>query len=164
MGRRIKEFASLQGHDFKKYLRNESSAEVSLRLLGLAHVQEGKSCREVAKMLKVHENTIQGWVRRFAKSGFDGLQHQPGQGGKKRINPQDLPQIKAGILALQTTRTGGRISGQDVQKYLFDQWNISYKKSAVYDLLQSLNLVWISARSKHPSSDEAKQASFKKNF
>jgi len=105
VGRKVKGLASLQGHDFKQYIRNESSADICLRLLGLAHVQEGKTCREAAKMVKVHGNTVQEWVRRFAKSGLEGLQHQPGQGTPKRINVQYLPQIKEGILALQATRT-----------------------------------------------------------
>jgi transposase len=59
MGRKIKRFASLQEHDFEKYKNNEKSAEISIKLLGLAHAQEGKTCREIAKMLKVHENMVQ---------------------------------------------------------------------------------------------------------
>jgi transposase len=76
----------------------------------------------------------------------------------------DVTQIKEGILALQKTRTGGRIRGKDVQKYLLEKWGIAYKKSAVYDFLKSINLVWISARSKHRAGDHVAQDAFKKTL
>ena len=161
MGRKIKNFANMQ-HDFKKYIRNEPSGEVKMRLLGLYHVQEGKSCRTTAQMLKVNEKSVQNWVKRFAVGGLEGLQHQPGQGCKKRFNKQDLPQIKAGILALQKTKQGGRVRGEDIKQYLLDQWNIQYKRSAVYALLSQLSIVWISARSKHSASKQETQDAFKK--
>lgn len=164
MGRKIRARACLQGHDFKKYIRNEASADVRMRLLGLSHVQEGKSCRETSRMVKVHENTVQDWVQRFKKGGLEGLQTQPGQGAHKRINKEDMPRIKEGILALQATRAGGRMRGQDVQKYLLDEWNVAYKLSAIYNLLKDLRIVWISARSKHPASNIAEQNAFKKTL
>jgi transposase len=164
VGRKIKELASLQGHDFEKYLRNERSADVKIKLLGLAHIQSGKSCRDTAKIVKMHENTVQEWVRRFHKNGLDGLKRQAGQGAKKRVNKSDYLKIKEGILTLQSTRTGGRMRGQDIQQYLHDQWNVAYKLSAVYDLLKKLNIVWISARSKHPASNQRAQDAFKKNL
>jgi transposase len=164
VGRRIKGFSSLQGHDFKKYMSQEKLAEIHIKLLGLSHVQEEKSCRKTASMLKVHENTVQEWVRRFAQSGLKGLQRQPGQGSHKKIDKQKLPQIKEGILSLQSTFKGGRVRGQDIQKYLHDQWNVDYKLSTIYEFLHDLGIVWISARSKHPTSSQEAQDSFKKNL
>lgn len=164
MGRKIKGLESLQGHDFKKYMKDEKLAEIYIKLLGLSHVQEGKDCREAASIVKVHENTVQEWVRRFATKGLEGLKRQPGQGAHKKVDKKNLPEIKAGILALQSTRKGGRVRGYDIQQYLKDEWNVNYKLSAIYNLLHELNVVWISARSKHPASSEVIQDSFKKNL
>ena len=164
MGRKIKRLASLQGHDFKQYYRKEKSVEVKVKLLGLLHIQDGKSCVETASILKVYKTTVQEWIRLFAEEGLVGLRRKPGQGVKKRVDKNDLPNIKKGILELQTKRKGGRTRGRDIQKYLLDQWSVSYQLSAVYELLQDLKIVWISSRSKHPISNQAAQDSFKKNL
>ena len=162
MGRKIIFEASLQGHDFKKYIKGEKSVEVSRKLLALSHVQEGKSCTETARIVRVHYNTVQKWVRNFHKGGLERLQHQPGQGMKKRVKEKDLPQIKAGILALQAARRGGRITAHDIKKYLFEEWGVQYQETTIYNLLKDLKLVWISARSKHPISSTETQNTFKK--
>ena len=164
MSRKITHLASLQGHDFKKYIRQEVCADVKIRLLGLSHIQDGKSCRDTAKMVKSNEYSVQAWVRRFAVGGVSALRRQPGQGLRKRVNVQDFPEIKKGILLLQPASTGGRIRGTDIQKYLQEIWTISYKISAIYKLLKDLKIVWISARSKHPMSTQAVQYDFKKNL
>jgi transposase len=163
MARKIKNLVSLQGHDFKKYIRTEAAPDVRMRLLALAHIQEGKACRAVAAIIKVGENAVQQWVKLFAEGGIDGLRRKKGQGCRKRVDLQKLPQIKTGILALKPL-SGGRIRRTDIQAYLEKEWNVVYRRSAIYALLKHLGIVWISARSKHPSSSQIEQDAFKKKF
>jgi transposase len=164
VGRKIKGIESLKGHEFNKYIKHEQSPEVRVRLLGLSHVQDGKTCRDTAKMVKMHENSVRSWVRSFASEGLEGLKNKPGRGAHKRLNRVYFSQLKEEILTLQQNRSGGRVRGKDIQQFLLREWSIDYSLSSVYDLLHELDLVWISARSKHPASSLVAQNSFKKNL
>src|SRR5574338_1243540 len=118
VGRKIIWKKSLEGHNFKRYMSDEKSADLRIKLLALLHVQEGKGCGEAAKIVKVSQGAVQRWGRRFAKNGLDGLKRQPGQGLRKKVKKENLLPIKEGILSLQSKFDGGRIRGQKIKKYL----------------------------------------------
>ncbi len=46
---------------------------MKMRLLALAHFQEGCSRTEIAKYLKVSRTSVNKWVQVFLKEGLDGL-------------------------------------------------------------------------------------------
>jgi HlyD family secretion protein len=48
------------------------------------------------------------------------------------------------------------------QKMLHEKFNAVYHEDSVYNLLKKLDLVWISARSRHPKSIPENQENFKK--
>ncbi|MCA9508614.1 MAG: transposase [Myxococcales bacterium] len=163
-GRKIKRLSSLKGHDFAKYIKGEKSGEVRIKLLGLQHVQEGRSCKDAAKMVKVTDGAIRTWITRFAENGLNGLKRKPGQGAKKRFPKERFEEFKQSVIELQNQRNGGRVRGNDIQKLLSEKFSVNYEKTTVYDLLASVGLVWISARSKHPISSQEAQSAFKKTL
>ena len=65
--------------------------------------------------------------------------------------------------ALQETRKGGRIRGEDIQVLLKEKFFVDYALPSVYNVLERCELSWISSRSKHPKSDPVLQENFKKN-
>ncbi len=50
----------------------------------MAHVKEGLGISDVAKALRVHETTVDGWIRRFNAQGLDGLIESPRSGAKRK--------------------------------------------------------------------------------
>jgi len=51
-----------------------------------------------------------------------------------------------------------------MQSLLANEFNCCYSRSGVYALLDRLNIVWITARSKHPKHSEEVIEQFKENF
>ncbi len=57
---------------------------------------------------------------------------------------------------------GGRLMGKDIQKYIHETYGVNYCLRNIYRLLNELELVWITSRSKYPKQDLVAQEAFKK--
>ena len=130
----------------------------------MAHLQEGREYHEVAQFLCVSIETVQKWVKRFKVSGLDGLRESPRSGAKRKLKENQEVDFKKAVIALQENRSGGRITGHDIQRLLADQFEVKCCLNSVYNLMNRLNLVWITIRSKHPQQSQEKQDDFKKTF
>ena len=155
---------TIYNHDFAALAKRETYGRTRIRLLGLAHIQEGKNYTEVASFLKVHVKSVMNWVKRFVSEGLDGIQEMPGRGAKRKLPWHLERKFEEAVLQAQAQRPGGRIKGKDIQKILAEEFGITCSLTTVYDTLKSLKLVWISARSKHPNHNQAAQDEFKKKL
>jgi transposase len=152
----------LQAHDFHVLAKIEPHPRTRVRLLGMAHLQEGRDYHEIATALRVSKITIQGWVQRFKAAGLDGLRESPRSGAKRKLTASQEAEFKEAVMRLQDQRSGGRITGHDIRTLLEDEFQVACCLNSVYNLLARLNLVWITVRSKHPNQSQASQDTFKK--
>ena len=67
-------------------------------------------------------------------------------------------------MKVQDERNGGRITGREIGDLIKKEYEVEYKKSGLYDLLERLGLSWVSSRSIHPKTDLKKQTTFKQTF
>lgn len=148
--------------NFGKLAKREPNARVRLRLMGLAHLQEGHSITETAKMCRVERSTIYDWLYRFKQGGITALKDQEGRGLKPKLPPDQYQAFREAVLELQNKRSGGRIKGLDVMRLMQEKLGITCSLDTVYRALAKVDLVWISARSKHPKTDFFAQDAFKK--
>lgn len=150
--------------DFEALSKKEKNPAMRVRLLGLAHIKDGTSYRKTAEMVKKSYPSVQNWVNRFVEEGLEGLRDKEGK-GKKTFLPKDKePELRKLIVETQSEMRGGRLIGTDIQKIVEDQFGVVYSLSSTYELLDRINVVCVSSRSKHPKSDMEKQESFKKDF
>ena len=70
--------------------------------------------------------------------------------------------FRQAVEQLQDRRGGGRVRGEDIRQLLAEQFGVDYTLNGVYELLNRLDMVWISARSVSPNANPARQAEFKK--
>lgn len=152
----------LNDHDFASLARQELDGRVRLRLLALAHLQDGKTPRDVSAMLKVHEKTVLSWLRRFRAGGVEGLAEQPGRGAKRRLPAAQEPELQALIDGAQAQRAGGSLTGEEMRTLVAEHFGVEYSLSGLYYVLHRARLSWISARSKHPQRNPEAQERFKK--
>jgi len=153
---------TINSYDFGALAKKEPNARVRLRFIGLAHLQDGNSVTATAKMCRVQRSTIYDWLHRFKYGGLEALQDKEGRGCKPKL-PKDQHQVfKEAVLELQNHRPGGRIKGLDVMKLMQEKLGIKCSLDTVYRALARVDLVWISARSKHPKTDPIAQETFKK--
>ena len=151
-----------ENHDFIEAYRREANPRKRVRLLGPAHLQEGKDFTETGRILKVNRQTVSGWLCRFTEDGFEGLADADRSGPETRLRPEQELCFQQAVIELQEERNGGRADGRDIQDMLLNRFAAKYTLSGVYALLKRLNMVWITCRSKHPKSDEQAQRNFKK--
>lgn len=152
----------MHDHDFHMLAKKELHARTRVRLLGMAHLQDGWDYQKIATALRVHEATVHGWMQRFKTSGLDGLIKSPRSSAKRKLDASQEPRFKQAVINLQEQRSGSRTTGHDVQAMLEQQFEVSCCLNSVYNLLARLDLVWITARSKHAKRNQASQDAFKK--
>lgn len=154
----------MSGYNFSELYPKESNPRTRIRLLGMAHIQEGKSCAKVGAMLKVCRSTVHRWVKRFINEGLSGLIDRPGRGTHQKLAKEDEQAFKKAVYQLQKDRKGGRVTGKEIQQMLADRFKVRYSLNGVYELLKRLKIVWITCRSMHPKADPKAQEDFKRNF
>jgi transposase len=80
---------------------------VRIRLLGLFHIQKGKSYQETADIVQVANVAPKRWVKRLAQGGLSALQEQPGRGRKRKLKVISQEDFCRAVEQLQENRTGG---------------------------------------------------------
>ncbi|MBO1518298.1 helix-turn-helix domain-containing protein, partial [Oceanisphaera sp. DM8] len=66
--------------DFTALARKQKSIQMKMRLLALAHFQDGKSRTQIAQFLKVSRTSVNKWVSAYLNEGLSGLQEKPRPG------------------------------------------------------------------------------------
>ena len=158
---------SLFDYDFKKLAKSTAHPRERIRLMGLHHLQQGKSYRQVSQSLQVNISKAKSWLYKFRDFGLAGIAEQPRSGRKsKRVaSGIDEASIVTSIEKLQNDRVGGRITLEDIKTMLSNEYGIEYQSvSGVHYLVTKLGLSWISARSRHPKHNAEQQELYKKKF
>ena len=150
------------GHDFKLMMMRESHGRNRVRLLAMHHLQREQSLQYVAKMVGVHWTTVQSWLKRFRISGFSGLFESPRSGAPKKITGKAETWLSEKICTLSEAKTGGHITGKELQQLLLKEHGVSCTLKTIYNKLHQLNYSWITSRSMHPKSSAKVQEEYKK--
>jgi transposase len=151
-------------YDYVSAAKKENIARYRIKLLAMEQIKKGKGYREVSKIFNVHETTIKIWVKLVVKEGLNGLKLKKGRGRKPKLKKNCLADFKSAIAELQNTRSGGRINVADITKMANERFNTTYKVKGMYGFLHKIGMVWVSARSKHPSHNSEAQQAFKKTL
>lgn len=163
-GRKAQLIPGLAGHDFAKLAKREKNARQRIRFLAFAHIVDGKSFSEAARIVKVLPRTVITWVSKFRKDGIDALKEQSGRGRKRKIEEKDEATIGNVVEEMQNKREGGRIRGGDVHKIIEAHYGVNLSNGTLYRVLHRAGLSWITGRSQHPKADVGMQENFKKNL
>jgi transposase len=148
--------------DFTALAKRETNARKKLRLLALAHFQDGMNKATIARMLKVSRGSVNKWVALFLQNGLAGLDYKPSPGRPPKLSSGECEKVSLFITQSSRSSKGGRIIAADIQRYIQDNFGVQYQQSNIYRLLHELGFSWISSRSKHPKQSEEVQEAFKK--
>jgi len=148
--------------DLSKLIASTQNGRLRIRLLAVSHFIDGQNRTQIAKYLKVSRTSVNKWIKSYLDLGIDGLYGKKHTGRHRGLTDIQLQQIREFVLAGATKVDGGRLQGKDVQAYIASEFGVHYQKSNVYNLLHSLNLSWITTRSKHPKQSIEAQEAFKK--
>ena len=163
-GRKAQPIPGLAEHAFAKLAKTEKNARQRIRFLAFAHIAEGKSLSETARIIKVFPRTVINWVSKFRKDGINALKEQSGRGRKRRIEEKDEAAIGNLVEEMQNKREGGRIRGGDVHKMIEARYGVNLSNGSLYRVLHRAGLSWITGRSQHPKANIGMQEDFKKTL
>ena len=82
------------------------------------HIQSGKSLVEVSKIVQVHWQTVQSWLKRFGEDGFNGIYESQRSGAPRKINSSKEKIISDKINILSESKTGGHIIPIKINKIM----------------------------------------------
>ncbi len=150
--------------NFLKMANNESCPRVRQRLLGLYNLLIGKNRIEASRSVGRNPEWLRSWVLRYDEGGYENLFDKPRPGQKKYLTEDEEKKLVSLILQLQDDRSGGRITGKEINELIKKEFKVEFKKSGLYDLLERIGMSWVSSRSKHPKSNPKQQENFKKTF
>ena len=140
-----------------------NNASLKLRYLAVQKFSKGDSRALIARTLNVSRRLVNEWVSTYLSHGLDGLALKKATGRPPLLSTAEKLTLKEYVLCHAAKPQGGRLMGKDIQKYIKDTYGVSYHVRNVYHLMNELNIVWITSRSKHPKQDLAAQDHFKKN-
>lgn len=145
MGRSLMFPLGFQDHAFLKMMKTETNARNRVRLLAMHHLQKGKRIKEVAEIVQYHWKTVQSWLRRFREDSFCGLFESPRTGRPRKVTPEAEQWLSDKITSLSEQKTGGYITGGEIQSMLSKKYGISCALKTIYNTY----IDWILAGS-HP--------------
>ncbi len=133
-----------------------------MRLLAVSLFFEGENRANIARRLSTARSSVNKWVSSYLDSGLAGLDNKPISGRPANLTEKQQADVKTFVLQHAKSSDGGRLIAADIQTYISNNFNVNYQLGSVYRLLHSLELSWITTRSKHPKQSKEAQEAFKK--
>jgi len=148
--------------ELKKLSNKVKDHRMRLRLLAVSHFKSGKNRAEVARMLNISRRIVNNWVANYLSKGLHGLESKKPTGRPSYLTEQQKQTLSLYIKTQSQSEAGGRLTGESIQSYLKDNFDVHYHPNAIYKLLKSLGFSWITSRSRHPKQSDEVQETFKK--
>ena len=138
--------------------RRERRADVRPRLHGLWLVRAGRSAREAAEVLGVHERTVTRWLEWYRAGGLAAVEgrHAGGQGAPSFLTPEQRAELAAEVA------TGRVRTAAEIRRWVLERWGVAYTEGGMYALLARLRCAPKVPRPVHEKADTVAQARWKK--
>lgn len=124
--------------NFYHHYQTTPCARGRMRCLAMIHLQKGKTIKEVAEIVQQSRFSISHWLR-WLREG-DGIEklvgYVKGRGRKSKVCLLDEEKLRSEVEKMRELRSGGRVTGKDIQTMIKEKWNIEYALSSIYALLK----------------------------
>lgn len=124
---------------------------------------KGENRTNIAIRLNIARSSVNKWVSDYLENGLQGLENKPISGRPSKLTAEQLQQLSNYIKKASVSDDGGRLTSEDIVRYILDEFSIHYSPNHIYKLLKLLGFSWITSRSRHPKQCVQSQE-FLKNF
>jgi len=143
--------------------RHERDARVCRRLLALLHLAQGYSVAQTAGCYALGKSVLYDWIRRFDAHGIEALRDRARSGQPPHLAREHEQAFVARLHQGPGPDSGlSAWRGEDLRVMLREEFGAKYSLGGVYALLHRLGQSSLVPRPRHPESDAAAQAAFKK--
>jgi transposase len=146
--------------------RGEAAGKVRARMLAIARLIEGGERGATAAQFGMSRNVLRIWVGRYNEGGVAGLSDRHGGGTTPWLTPEQQRMLKATVLAGADLARDGIVAYRilDIRALAEREFGVRYSHAGMHRLLHAMGCAWLAPRPRHPASNAAAQAAFKKNF
>jgi transposase len=138
--------------------RRERRVDVRPRLHGLWLVRSGRTTREAAEVLGVHERTVQRWLGWYRVGGLAAVEgrHAGGQGAPAFLTAEQRAELADEVA------TGRFRTAAEIRHWVRERWGVAYTEGGMYALLKRLRCGPKVPRPVHEKADHLAQARWKR--
>ena len=150
----------------KELRKKETDAKARDRLLAYIYRKEGRSIREIGRILDQVYSTIRDWLVCADQAGLERLYDIPPPGLPRRLSSKQLADLRADLIAgLQKHGFESEMwTGKMVVEHVRRKYNIEYVPRTMQRLMHYVGFSYIKPRPKHPKSASNKEKkAFKKS-
>jgi transposase len=154
----------LSAEELRRVARRSQDSDQARRLLAIALVLEGASRTEAARITGMDRQTLRDWVIRYNEEGVEGLCDRPRSGRPAQLTPAQLAELAQLVEEGPDVGVHGVVRWRcvDLQAQIKERFGVEMSERHVGRLLHRLSFTRLSVRPRHPATDEAAQAAFKK--
>jgi len=143
--------------------RLEKVGKVVLRLLGIAHILEGRGREQSASLVGLAPRDLTRAVKRYNAEGIAGLKDRPIPGRPSKLTRAQDAELKQLVLAGPEDRESGdpEFKVRHIVELIEAKWGVRMSAEAVRTKLHALKLEKLVCRPLHDKADPVAQAAFK---
>src|SRR3954447_434368 len=139
-----------------------ATTRIWIRYQAIVLAKQGYSAPTIAQVLGSSRRAVQGWVARYNTGGVSALQERPHTGRPPRLAGPDVLRFQERIEAGPTPQDGVcAFRCQDLQRILQEEFRVTPRRQAVYDLLHRLDYSSLMPRPQHEQANPEVQEFFK---
>jgi transposase len=133
-----------------------------LRYHAVVLAKQGYSAPEIARALGCSRRAVQTWVAQYNQGGVPALQERPHTGRPPRLAGPDLLRFQARLEAGPKPEDGVcTFRCQDLCRILEEEFGVTLRRQAMYDLLHRLDYSSLMPRPQHEQANPEVQEFFK---
>ncbi|WP_233998276.1 IS630 family transposase [Erythrobacter sp. QSSC1-22B] len=152
--------------DLRRFSRRCEDADQVRRLLAVAHILDGGSRSEAAKIAGVTLQIVRDWVLRFNEGGPEGLATRKAPGRASILNDEQrarlAEQVEAGPIPAAHGVVRWRLA--DLAQWVWDEFRLSITRQTLGRELRAMGYRKLSARPRHRGQKPEDIDIFKKKF
>jgi transposase len=135
------------------------------RFRAVVLARQGHTADQIADILDCARRPVQRWIARYNHGGVQALLEGRHAGRTPRLKPDREPAFRRRVEAGPDPAADGTCAfhGGDFQRILEREFGVLMGLGGVYALLHRLGYSRLCPRPRHPETDPAAQAEFKKN-
>lgn len=154
----------LTARDLRAAAGRERDGAAARRMLAIALVLEGADRRTAAETCGMDRQTLRDWVHRYNAEGVSGLHDRKPPGPPPKLTAEQKAELAAWVEAGPDPVRHGVVRWRrvDLRDELERRFGVSLHERSVGKVLTKLGYRRLSVRPRHPDSDQAAQATFKK--
>jgi transposase len=151
--------------EINDYFTADEDARFVRRLDVIALICDAHPIEYVANLFGINPTTIQRWIHRLNKSGFEGLKDKSGRGRKSQLSEHDRLQLKTEIKSPPETfgYQQSRWDGKLLSHHLNLHYGVQLKVRQCQYLFKQLGFSLQRPRKMPAGADPEKKDEFKKN-